>query len=140
MKSYYGNVLADTFELIFAITALLLVWVSLSKDSIVFFGITSSIYILPRILSIIKGIVNNGRDIFRKIIDIVSLTAILLVFLLLSLMLVNYVTNSIFDKIPTSIIHHVFYILSAISLADLTIKLVIGMIQQISVTSQNYKA
>ena len=140
MKSYYGNLVVDIFELIFAFVSLLLVWVSYAKDSVVFFGISTVIYMLPRLLSLIEGILNNGRDILRLVTDLVALVTLLASFVIVCLIMFDYVADVFGDNINMNCIQIVFYVFSAISLCDVIQKVIIGIVQKFSVTIRNNKS
>lgn len=140
MKSYYGNLVVDIFELIFAIVSLLLVWVSCAKDSILFFGITAIVYMLPRFLTIILGIVNNARDIIRLRIDVVSLVMLFISFIIVCIVLFDSVSNIFPENFKINTINTIFYIVSSISLSDIVYKTLVGLIQKFSITNQNHKS
>ena len=140
MRSYYGNLVVDIFELVFAIVSLLLVWVSCVKDSMLFFGITAIVYMLPRLLTIILGIVNNGRDVLRLIVDIVALVMIFASFVIVCLVLFNSVSKIFPDTLKQDTINAIFYIISSVSLIDIVLKVIVGMVQKFSVTYRNYKS
>lgn len=141
MKSYYGNLVVDIFDLVFAVVSLLLVWISCAKDSAIFFGITAAIYMFPRLLSVILGIVNNGRDVVRLIIDVVSLLMLLASFFMVSLIMFDSFIES-FQILHTDFVtlNIVFYILSALSLSSIVYKVIVGIIQKFFLTIRNYKS
>lgn len=137
MKSYYGNLMVDIFEFLFAIVSLLLVWVSYAKDSILFFGITAIVYMLPRFLSIILHIVNNGIDLIRYIIDLISLIMLFISFGIVCLLLFNQISAIISEKSFPNVINLFFYFVSAVSLTDIVYRIIVGIVQKFSVITRN---
>ena len=139
MKSYYGNLVVDFFELVFAIVSLLLVWVSCYKDSVLFFGITAVVYMLPRFLSVILGIFNNGSDRLRLVIDLISIIMLFVSFMIVCFTMVDYVANIFHKNISTITLSNFFYAVSSVSLIDIVFKLLVGIVQKFSVINRNRK-
>ncbi|GEM_PF-3131707 len=140
MRSYYGNLVIDILDLVFSFVSLILVWVSYVTDSTIFFGISTAIYLLPRLLSVLLEIVNNGRDVIRLVIDIVSLLMILASFVLVIIVMFDFfVGSSNIVNIDFEIMSKLFYIISAISLSNSVYKVLVGIFQRISLTIRNNK-
>lgn len=139
MKSYYGNLVVDIFEFVFAVVSLLLVWLSCAKDSAGLFGITAIIYMLPRLLSIILGIVNNGRDLLRLIFDAISLTVILISFVFVCFIMFDSVVPVFPKDTDINNLYSLFYILSSISMFDIIYKVFVGIVQKFSVIIKNHE-
>lgn len=140
MRSYYGNLVIDILDLVFSFVSLMLVWVSYVTDSTIFFGISTAIYLLPRLLSVLLEIVNNGRDVIRLVIDIVSLLMILASFVLVIIVMFDFfVGSSNIVNIDFEIMSKLFYIISAISLSNSVYKVLVGIFQRISLTIRNNK-
>lgn len=140
MRSYYGNLVIDILDLVFSFVSLILVWVSYGTDSTIFFGISTAIYLLPRLLSVLLEIVNNGRDVIRLVIDIVSLLMILASFVLVIIVMFDFfVGSSNIVNIDFEIMSKLFYIISAISLSNSVYKVLVGIFQRISLTIRNNK-
>lgn len=140
MKSYYGNLIVDIFEFIFSVVSLLLVWLSCVKDSVVLFGITAIVYMLPRLLSVVLGISNNGRDILRLIFDITSLTTLLILFVFVCFLMFHSQIEIFPKGVKTETLYSVFYSLSAVSMFDIIYKVIVGIVQKFSLVIRNHKA
>ena len=137
MKSYYGNLIVDTFDLLFSTVSLLLIWMSFDKDSYILFGITAVIYMLPRFLIILLGITNNTNDIYRLKIDIISMVALAVSFGLVCVILINQYTSILSTPINIYYAQNIFFIFSAISLGDIAYKLFIGLVQKYQTIKNN---
>ena len=133
MKSYYGNIIVDLFELVFAIVSLLFTWLSLVNDDTAMFAITALVYMLPRFLSICKGIMDNGNDMVRMAFDITSLVALFASFVMASLLVFNSATEvKLFEVHTQEVFQVAFYCLSAVSLLEFVFKCSAGISQRIS--------
>lgn len=139
MKSYYGNLVVDIFELIFAIVALFLVWISSTRDTIEFFGISTIVYMLPRFLTIVLGISNNSRDIIRLSFDVVSLITLFFSFVLVCFLMFNEIKPVLPEEFTIDNFFVCFYVISGISLSDTIYKCLIGLVRKFSLTIENHK-
>lgn len=140
MRSYYGNLIVDILDLVFSFVSLVLVWVSCVKDSTIFFGISTAIYLLPRLLSVLLEIATNGRDVIRLVIDIVSLLMLLASFALVVITIFDFFVGTLnITDIDFRIMSKLFYIFSAISLSNIVYKVLVGILQRISLTIRNNK-
>ncbi len=140
MKSHYGNVIVDFFELLFSLVALVLTWFSLIKDGMAMFAITAILYMLPRFLLVSKDIMENGSDVFRAVVNMISLGALLLAFLAGGIIVFNYAIDyRFFDLSVQKVIQIVFYCVSAISLFDYAFKCIAGISQRFAVTKNCFR-
>lgn len=139
MKSYYGNLTVDIFEMVFMILSLILVWISAIVEDATLFTITAVIYIMPRLLSILIGISNNGCDSYRLFVDVIALLALIISFIVVCIMLLNSQTQLFGENNNFLNVLNTFFVFSAVSLSDVIFKVINGLLQKFSVTIQNSK-
>lgn len=128
MKSYYGNLVADILEFLFAIASLVLVWqVNLnSNEAQKSFIISIFVYLLPRFLVVIYGIDNNRKDILRFFIDLFSLLMLFACFILACIFWIRISNNKVISVACITI----FYAFSGLSLFDIAYKIAVGISQK----------
>ena len=140
MRSYYGNLLHDTLETVFSVVSVLLIWISYeNQDKTPLFAFSAFIFILPRILSVINDIDNNGYDKKRHIVGLISLAGLIgSFFIVISILLKDHLgtLSSVFNL---KVAYALFCIFTSMSLFSLINRVLIGYIQKISISIKNSK-
>ena len=138
IRSYYGNLVIDFMDFIFAAGALILIWISCKRDDIIFFGISAIVYLFPRLLSLLNGITNNGRDFFRQIIGLISMVAAIVAVFIVFGSMADRAINPVDYSFPESL-QKVCFVFSGLSLLSSVYRLLVGVSQKVSLTYRNSK-